>query len=163
MKPRPPLSVDAALARIAGQVPGGWAAMAARCARVEGTVRAWGDPDRGEQVPVDCAIVLDLLFMEQGGEGAPIFEAYALKLELDEVSRYADRFELHSLTIDVIREGGEAHAALVRACRPGSGNSERLAALREVTDAFETIKRVLPVLDTTGPEIIVEAHQRAPP
>jgi hypothetical protein len=157
MKPRPPLSIDAALARIAGHVPGGWSLMARHCDRVEGTVRAWGDPDRDEQVSVDCAIVLDLLYQEHGGQGAPIFEAYALKLELEELAKFADRFALLSLAADVIKEGGEAHSALVRACAPGAKASERNEALPEVREALEPLKQVIPLLSTP------EAHATGPP
>jgi len=76
-KRRAPLSIDTALARIAGRVEGGWSGMATVTGRKERTVRNWGDPDTPEHIPMDAAIALDLAYVEQGGEGAPIYECYS--------------------------------------------------------------------------------------
>ena len=111
-KRRAPLSLDAALARIAGQLPRAWLDMGDLTARAERTVRNWGDPDTREQIPMDCAIALDLAYQQAGGDGAPIFECYAARLELAGVHRFADRIALGRRAADAIRECGEAGAAL---------------------------------------------------
>lgn len=145
-KHRPPLSIDAALARIAGQLPGGWAAMAEATGRCQSLVRAWGDPDRREEIPVRDAIALDLVFQAEGGTGAPVHEAYTHQLELAQVSRFADAIQLGRHAIDVIRESGEAHAALVAAAQPGATPADRRKAEREIGEALEVLKRALPLL-----------------
>lgn len=146
-KLRAPLSIDAALARIAGHMPRAWEQMADIAGRKVRTVRNWGDPDTPEQIPLDCAIALDLAFIEAGGAGAPLFEAYATKLELDELARHADRIELGRQTASVIRECGEAGGALVLASQPGATPAHRRDAMRECAEALDTLKRVLPLLD----------------
>jgi hypothetical protein len=158
-KRRPPLSIDAALARIAGQLEGGWETMATATGRKDRTVRNWGDPDTPEQIPLDCAIALDLAYQEAGGEGAPLWEAYTLKLELAEIERFADRHALGRRAVDVIRECGEAGSALVAASLPGATQAEREAALRELVEAFEVIKRTFPLLGAGQPD----NHQTGPP
>lgn len=160
-KVRPPLSVDAALARIAGQLPGGWDQMAALTARKVRTVRNWGDPDTPEQIPIDCAIALDLAFEESGGEGYPLYEAYTLKLEFAQAAYFADSHTLLRRTAALIKEGGEAHSALVRASLPDATEADRRAARRELAEAFEEIKHVLPLLEPVDPS--AELHQTGPP
>lgn len=145
-KLRAPLTIDAALARIAGHLPGGFDEMAAITRRAVRTVRNWGDPDTAEQIPLDCAIALDLAFIAAGGDCAPLFETYALKLELGQVEHFACNIRLARHTAEVIREGGEAHAALVRATLPDASAADRQTALRETTEAIDILKRAIPLL-----------------
>ncbi|BBC72895.1 conserved hypothetical protein [Altererythrobacter sp. B11] len=160
-KLRAPLSVDAALARIAGQLPGGWREMAELADRQERTVRNWGDPDTREQIPIDCAIELDLAYQRAGGTGAPIHETYSLQLELAELSRFADRHELLAQAFEVIKEGGEAHAAIVHAARPGATPQDTAEALRECIEAFDALKLILPMLQP--PAQLAEGHRPTGP
>ena len=143
---RAPLSLDAALARIAGLIPGSWEKMGELTARKERTVRNWGDPDTSEKIPIDCAIALDLAYREAGGDGAPIFECYAAKLDAAGMTHFADQIALGRHTADVIKEGGDAHAALVRAAQPGATGQDRATALREVEEAIEALLRARPML-----------------
>lgn len=145
-KHRAPLSIEQALARIAGQLPDGYADMARRTGHQPGTVRAWGDPDRRERIAVDDAIALDIAYQEAGGTGAPIHEAYTHQLELAHLSHFASRISLGRHAVDVIKEGGEAHAALVRAAQPGATPEDRRHAEVEIGEALETLKRALPLL-----------------
>jgi hypothetical protein len=146
-KARAPLSIDAALARIAGHLPGGFTDMAQIAGRAVRTVRNWGDPDTAEQIPLDCAIALDVAYIAAGGDCAPLFETYSLKLELAHMQRFACNIELARHTADVIREGGEAHSALVRATLPGATDADRADALRECVEAFDILKRTLALLE----------------
>ena len=156
-KRRAPLSIDAALARIAGQLPGGYEAMGELVQRKDRTVRNWGDPDTPEQIPLDCAIVLDLADEEAGGEGYPLHEAYTAKLELAEAGRFVSRFDLLRRFTDLIKEGGEAHSALARLCLPDATEADRQAAVRELSENFEVIKAVLPLISAPEP------HATGPP
>ena len=156
-KLRAPLSVEQALARIAGQLPAGVDTMAEVAGRSVSLVRKWGDPDRDEQIPLDCAIALDLAYQAAGGEGCPLHQAYTAKLEISAAARFADRFELLRRATDVIKEGGEAHAALTRACLPDATRADEDHALRELAEAFEAIKPTLAALGAAP------GNERAPP
>lgn len=140
-KRRAPLTIDAALARIAGQIPGGYDEMALIADRAVRTVRNWGDPDTPEQIPVDCAIRLDLAYQASDGPGAPIFESYAFQLELAASTRFADSYALAKLAPEVIRECGEANAAIVAAAQPGADDRLRQDALREAEEAVQKLKK----------------------
>lgn len=149
-KLRAPLTIDAALARIAGQLPGGWDEMAEVAGRKTRTVRNWGDPDTVEQVPIDCAIDLDLAYLAAGGDGTPIRDAYDARLELAAAAKFSSQRELLRHAEDVIREGGEAHAAILAACQPDATAADRENAHRELAEAFEPIKRALALLGALG-------------
>lgn len=150
-KRRAPLSIDAALARIAGQLTGGWEAMAQIADRKERTVRNWGDPDTPEDIPLPKAIALDLAYQAAGGEGSPLFESYAFQLELAEVTRFADRIALGRKAAAAMKEGGEAHAALILAAQPGATIADRMSARREVLESIDALKQLVPYLDPVEP------------
>lgn len=145
-KARAPLSIDAALARIAGHLPGGFNDMATIVGRAVRTVRNWGDPDTAEQIPLDCAIALDLAYISAGGDCAPLFESYQLQLDLAQMERFSSNIALGKHAAQVIREGGEAHSALLLATLPGATENDRKNALRECSEAFDVLKRALPLL-----------------
>jgi len=142
-KRRVPLTTDAALARIAGQVPGGWAAMATHLGREKGEslVRKWGDPQCRERIPFDDAIKLDLLYRDTGGDGAPMFETYAYQLDEAGMFRFADEIALGRLAALVIRECGEASAGLVLSAQPGADPAEHRLTLGHVDDAIDAYQR----------------------
>ena len=146
-KARAPLSIDAALARIAGHLPGGYAEMAMLTCRAIRTVRNWGDPDTAESIPFDCAIRLDTAYIAAGGDCAPLFEAYQIQLELAQMERFACNIALARHTAEVIREGGEAHSALVRATLPDATRADRAQAQRECAEALDILKRTMALLD----------------
>lgn len=145
-KPRKPLSVEQALQRIAGQLEGGVEAMGRIAGRQPGTIRLWMDPDRAEQVSLEAAIELDLAFQAEGGTGAPLFEAYATRLQLAEASRFADRGRLLDQAHGVAKEGGEAIAAIILATRPDATPADRREAHREAAEAYEKLRDILPLL-----------------
>lgn len=145
-KVRAPLSVEQALQRIAGQLPRGVDQMAEVAQRQPGTIRNWMDPERPEQVSIEAGIALDLEYQAEGGSGAPLFEAYAAKLDLGEAARFADRHRLLDYAHGVVKEGGEAHAALIAFARPGATELDRRHAFKEVAEAFEKLRDILPLL-----------------
>lgn len=133
---RAPGSIDAALARIAGQLEGGWAGVGRVVGKSESMARAWGHPGRREQIPMDDAIALDLAFQAAGGIGAPIFETYALQLDLACINRFADRAALGVHLASVIKESAEAESAMLSAILPDAGPAETRRALRELDEAL---------------------------
>lgn len=145
-KRRPPLSVEQALGRIAGELPRGIEQMAELTSRSPSLVRKWGDPERREKISIDDAITLDLAYQAAGGLGAPLHEAYTARLELAGATRFADRIALGRVLVDVIRESSEAEAALALAALPDATPATRLTTRREVEEAIAALSRVLPLL-----------------
>lgn len=143
-KLRGPLSYDSALARIAGVI--GWPAMATATGRADRTVRNWGDPDAPESCPIECAELLDLAFQAAGGDGAPMFETYARRLEIARAERFADERQLSIFTSTVAKEAGEAVAALITASLPGGSARDRTNAAQQVEELLNAASCTLPLL-----------------
>ena len=132
-KRRDPISVDTALARIAGQA-GGWPAIATHLGYHERTVRAWGDPDREEQISLPAAIALDILFQAHGGVGAPLYEAHGDMVSAAQAEQFADKLDLQRHTIEFMKENSDAEIALLKAAQPDAGPAEQAEAQRELLD-----------------------------
>ncbi|MBB6191169.1 hypothetical protein FHS51_001391 [Sphingobium wenxiniae] len=133
-KRRPPLSLDAALARIAGQIPGGWKTMAELVGYEESYVRAWGDETRDGKINLPAAITLDIAYQAAGGTGAPIYTAYGDLIGAAQADHFGDKQELQRATIDFMRENSEAETALLEAAQPAAGPLEEAKAQRELLD-----------------------------
>lgn len=143
-KARAPLTFDNALVKIAALL--GWEAMAKVVEKKERTVRNWSDPDTGEQCPIGDAHKLDLAYQVAGGEGAPMFETYALLLEVSRAERFADQAELGRRLRIAIKEGAEAHTAILELALPGADDSSRPRTRREVEEAIAALTATLPLL-----------------
>ncbi len=150
-KLRPPISIDTALARIAGQVDGGWDAMAVHVGYQARTVRAWGDVDRAEQISLPTAIALDILFQSHGGVGAPLFEAHGDMVRIAAGDAFGDKQELRRETIDFMRETNEANLALLEAAEPDAGDAEQVIATKQVLDVRQWADRILTRLGRKPP------------
>lgn len=160
-KVRAPLSIDAALARIAGQVEGGWTTMAADVGRAERSVRRWGDKDAREKINFDAMLQLDLLFQRHGGEGFPVYEAYGQLLEVAVADRFVDQFEILRRASALVKETGEAEAAILRYALPGANEMDRREAQRELIEAIAAARQMLPLLEIAPSA--PEPHSRGPP
>ncbi|PZU13791.1 MAG: hypothetical protein DI606_04280 [Sphingobium sp.] len=159
--PRPPLSLDAAIARIMGQL-GSWAEVA----RVTGYAHPrqcekWGAFDIAEpgdndarDIPMRAAVKLDIAYQAAGGIGRPIFEAYGLLVDVAESAAFGDRQELQRDTIAFMKENSEAETALLEASMPGAGAAEEAIAQRELLQVVQWGQRILARL---------AGRQRAPP
>lgn len=143
-KRRAPLSIDAALARIAGQEGvGGWAGMANAVSYNERTVRAWGDPDRDEQPPLPAMITLGILYRRNGGVGDPLLQAHADMIGAADADAFSDKHELRRESLGFLRETSEANLALLEAAEPDSGDAEAARATKEVLDVRNWADRLL--------------------
>lgn len=163
-KHRPPLSVHAALDRIAGTFPGGYADLANLLGRKEHTCRAWADPARREKVSVEDAIRADLEFQAAGGIGAPIFETYSLQLEQAGGDRFALQHSIGRLLPDLLRENSEAEVALVLAAQPGATDADRRFAKRETGEAIARMQQArLQLATATSDGQPADQHQTGPP
>ena len=142
---RAPHSLDAALTRIAHGLPGGWDEMAEITRRRPTLVRSWADPERREEIPVRDAIQLDRAFRDAGGGATPIFAFYADRLGCD-ASLPAGTAQLLAHAAVVVRECGEAGAALLDAMRPGAASTALDQAASEVREAIGVLQSTLAML-----------------
>lgn len=149
-KLRAPCSFENALAKIAGVI--GWEAAARIAGQSERCVRNWSDPDTEAGIRLDAALKLDVAYRAAGGDGAPMFQCYALRLEAETEAACADSAALCQATALAAKEAGEAVSALVMASRPGASHSDRVVAARETEEALGALTSSLSLL---GP---VPAH-----
>ena len=111
------------------------------------TVRAWGDPDKPDrQLWFDRAIALDIAYQRAGGEGRPLFETYALQLEVARHHAFADEIALARRACILIREGGQANEAMVLASLPSATHQDRLHAVRELEDVVREATAAIAML-----------------
>lgn len=162
-KHRPPLSVHAALDRIAGHFVGGYADLGAVLGKEAHTCRAWGDPDKREKISVEDAIRLDLHYQAAGGIGAPLFETYALQLEQAGADRFATQIAIGRLLPDVMRENNDAEIAIVVAAQPGATEADRRAAAKETGEAIARMQQVRLQLAAAPDAQPGDRHQTGPP
>ncbi|MDX3908879.1 MAG: hypothetical protein QHC67_03575 [Sphingobium sp.] len=134
------------MARIAGQIPGGWKAMAELVGKTARTVRRWGDDDSDEEINLKAAIDLDIAYQVHGGKGRPLYDAYGLLVKVAVANSFPDQFELLRQTGEIAHEAGEAQAALIRLALPDADDGDRLEAHREVLELHQKIEGVLPML-----------------
>ena len=152
-KLRPALSFELALAKIAGLI--GWDKASDIVGQRERTVRNWSDPDTQAGVRLDAALKLDIAYRAAGGEGAPMFQCYALRLEADCAEAMACKDALAASAGEAAREAGEATAALIAASRPGATEADRQIAIRETEEAIGAFTASLAKLGpTTKPELL---------
>lgn len=144
-KRRPPSTLDAALTQVAGTLPGGWGEMAEVTGRRPGFVRAWGDPDRREEIPVRDAVQLDLACRAIGG-GSPIAEYYFARLDAFGVFQRADGPALASHAMLSVKECGEAIAAMIAAAQPDATAEHLREARDQIEEALCILRRALPML-----------------
>ncbi|MGN6270890.1 MAG: hypothetical protein ACTHM0_13480 [Sphingomonas sp.] len=149
-KVRPPLTVENALFAVLGRI--GAERAAEVTARDKGYILSLSNPDNRYRLTVDDAIALDLEHIAQGGAGAPIYELYGRRLDIAGADRFADAAAIAKLTLAMIKEGGEAHAALVATTFAGAGPHELRHALTQLED-----------LDAIVDQAIALVRARAPP
>lgn len=143
-KPRAPLTYDNALAKIAGVI--GWEAMGRAVGQAERTVRDWGDPDIERGCPIEAAELLDLSYQSAGGEGAPMHDTFALRLDCARQLRFADQVAIARGTCTLTREAGEAIEALILLTLPGATELQRHTAARELEEFIAAGRAILPLI-----------------
>lgn len=147
-KLRAPLSFEDAINRIAGHL--GWPSAAAEIGLEESALRRFSNPDDERCIKLQDAFLLDVAYRREGGEGAPILEAFALQLEASNRMLAATGDEIARRAAVAAKEGGEAIAALFAASRPGASRTEMAIAVREVREGIDALTATLPVLEHPG-------------
>ena len=133
-KLRPPLSIENALMKVLGSITIEVAANVT--GRKEHYLRDLTDPDKRAQLTVIDAIKLDLAHRLAGQPGAPLYETIGLILRSTDAEIFSDAVQLGNVAVRVIREGGEAHAALCAASRPGASLAQLQDTLREIEESI---------------------------
>jgi len=133
-KRRAPLTFERALSRVAGTI--GWSTAADIVGKAENTVRNWSDPDTSAGVTLEAALKLDLAYRQAGGEGAPLLQCYALRLEADYDAACPDARALTVASARCAKEGGEAVEATALASLPGASDAELARAELELEEAI---------------------------
>ena len=144
-KLRAPLSFEDAITRVAGVL--GWAEACKAIGKEDRTLRAYSDPDDPRQLGVGDALILDAAYQRAGGDGAPIYEAYALQLEVSASALSACTQELARRAAVAAKEGGQAVSSLIAATLPGATPADRALAIREVREARDALRDTLPMLE----------------
>ena len=140
-KLRPPITPNNALTKIAAVI--GWDTCASILGKAERTVRNWSDPDTEAEISLLDAMRLDAAHQRAGGDGAPLFECYALRLEID--SRVANAPCLIEAAQTASKEAGEAISALLLAAQSDNPVNRRNAR-RELEESIsaqtEALRRI---------------------
>ena len=152
-KERPPVSFELGLTRVAGLI--GWDRTATILCMSERTARDRSDPDTqpcvGDSVNLDEAVALDAAYRAAGGDGAPMLQCFALKVETALAGATADAAALARRAAQVAEETGQAVKAIVLASVPGASPVQRQIAAREAEEAISALTATLS--DLRGPEV----------
>ncbi|MGA9659014.1 MAG: hypothetical protein WBQ60_07950 [Asticcacaulis sp.] len=137
-KARAPLSPYRALIRIADLI--GWDGCATVANKSEATVRSYSDPDTEREITLQAAMRLDLAFRRAGGDGSPLFEAYASRLDIELDGNLVEAEHILNASREAARESGEAIDA---ALHVGLGGGSRREAMREVSEAIGAFQSIM--------------------
>lgn len=155
-KVRPPLTIENALFRVLGAI--GVERAREVTDRSEDYLRALSDPDTRYRLTCDDAWKLDLEHHTVTGDGYPIFETLGLMLAAEGAERFASHVELARTAVHVIKEGGEAHAALVGISVPGADPVQLRDTLRELEESAHATTKAIGLVKS-----MIEAEPEKPP
>jgi hypothetical protein len=137
-KVRLPLTPYRALARIAELL--GWDGCASVLGNSEWTVRKWSDPDAEREISFQDAMRLDAAFMRAGGEGAPLYECYAARIDLLARDDGSDSSKLLAAASRAAKELAEAVSASIDAAAQGGNKALCRRAITEAEEGMEALQ-----------------------
>ncbi|MBM7407085.1 MULTISPECIES: hypothetical protein [Sphingomonas] len=143
-KVRPPLSIEDALRGLIKTIGVDRARKAT--GRSKSYLEQLTNPDLRYRLTVDDAIKLDLEHASVSNGVMPILESYGVLVEAKRAERCEDAAELMRRIVDSVKEGGEAHAALIAASMPGASKTEKDKAIREWAEACTALDRCGPLI-----------------
>ncbi|OCC25331.1 hypothetical protein MB02_01275 [Croceicoccus estronivorus] len=139
--PRKPTTFARALTEIALLL--GWDECAEVLGKSESHVRKLGAPDTERELSLRDAVRLDAAYRRAGGEGAPLLECYALKLDLRMPIQSASPHCMLTGSAKAAKESGEAVAAAIELAGNSNDPHVRMRAVREVEEAITEFTRLL--------------------
>lgn len=137
---RKPVTFERALSTIAELL--GWDGCADVLGKSESHIRKMGTPDTDRELSIRDAVRIDAAYRRAGGEGAPLLECYALKLDMHVAADVACTETMLTGAQAVAKESGEAVAAIIALSRNLSDPKSRLDALRETEEAITHLSRL---------------------
>ena len=148
--PRQPATFENALSDIAKVL--GWDGCGTVLGKSESHVRKLGAPDTERELSLRDAVRLDAAYRRAGGEGAPLLECYALKLDMGAPVAPASPDCLLSGAERAAKENGEAVAAAIGLATRSNDPAARLTAIREIEEAVNELSRLLTGIHAMGKE-----------
>lgn len=143
VKERDPLSIEQALRDTIDAIS--MARAVEITGRTSGYLREMSDPDKRGDLTCRDAILLDAEHEAQLGT-RPITDMMRSLLDARRPDLITGTAALLEVTIEMVRESGDAHAALIAATAPGATPATRRHAVREVLQALAAKRRALPIL-----------------
>lgn len=144
-KLRAPMTAYRALSRIADLI--GWDGCASVVEKSEWTVRKYADPDTEREISLRDAMRLDLAYRRAGGDGAPLFEAYAARLEIGLSGAEPDC--LITASREAARESSEALDAALHMAAGGGNKRDALREVDEAIGAWQSLQTKLKLMKPT--------------
>lgn len=148
--PRRPTTFARALSIIADLL--GWDGCADVLDKSESHVRKLGAPDTEREISLRDAYRLDAAYRRAGGEGAPLLECYALKLDLHMPAEPTSASGMLTSAGRAAKESGEAVAAAIELAGKMNDPGARLRATREIEEAITELTRLLTRISTPQEE-----------
>ncbi|WP_294321567.1 hypothetical protein [uncultured Sphingomonas sp.] len=145
MKARDPFSIKQTLCDVIDAISMDRAA--AVTGRTPGYLRIMSDEDQRGDLTCRDAILLDAEYEALLG-GRPLTDMMRLQIDAVRPDQTASAAAALEATLEIIRESGEAHAALIAASVPGATLSTRRRAIREILQSLSAKRRLLPILRT---------------
>lgn len=136
---RKPATFEKALADIAARL--GWDGCADVLGKSESHLRKLGTPDTDRELSIRDAVRLDGAFRRAGGEGAPLLECYAFKLEIDLPAPAATSGTVLQFAQAIAKETGEAVASVIAFAGALDDPKAQQAALGEIQEAIADLQR----------------------
>ena len=134
-KLRTPLTPQSALLRIVALL--GWDGCASLTGKSESTIKKYADHDAERELSLLDAMRLDAAYRRTGGDGLPLFETYAARMEMEAASP-GEAPKLLDAIRDAVKESSEAIDATLAMTSGGN----RKQAVREVSEAIEAFTRI---------------------
>ncbi len=147
---RRPATFARALTAIADLL--GWDGCADVLGKSESHVRKLGAPDTEREISLRDSVRLDAAYRRAGGEGAPLLECYAIKLDMHMPVEPASPDCLISGAALAAKESGEAVAASLALASNAHDPICRSAAVRELEEAIAEMSRLLTRIAATPEE-----------
>ena len=139
---REPATFENALAKIAVLL--GYDGCATVLGKSESHVRKLGAPDTEREISLRDAVRLDAAWRRAGGEGAPLLECYALKLDLGTTDTpIAGASLMMAGAAKAAKESGEAVAAALVLASDTRDPKKRLDAVREIEESIAAQSHLL--------------------
>lgn len=139
--PRKPVTFARAMEEIASLL--GWDGCGEVLDKSESQVRKLGAPGTDREISLRDAVRLDTAYIAAGGEGAPLLECYALKLNLRVAKQQDDVSCMLTGAAKAAKESGEAVAAAIDLAGRVDDPKARLNACREIEEAITELTRLL--------------------